>query len=63
MFSNIGKKYKSHVWLSKRDTLRVKNKDLVHSNVKSQSQIAGQLHSCKSINIITDPVKAVNYPI
>ena len=40
-----------------------KNKDVDDLNIKIQSQIAGQLHSFKSIDSITDPDEVVNYPI
>ena len=63
VFPNIGANYKNNVWLSERAILAAKNKDVDDLNIKIQSQIAGQLHSFKSIDSITDPDEVVNYPI
>lgn len=63
VFPNIGANYKKNVWLSERAILAAKNKDVDDLNIKIQSQIAGQLHSFKSIDSITDPDEVVNYPI
>ena len=62
MFPGIAENYKNLDWISERAILAAKNKDVDSLNFIIQSQIAGELHSYKSVDSVTDEDQATNYP-
>lgn len=62
VFPTIEQNYKNHNWLSERAILAAKNKDVDDLNTTIQSFIPGQLFAFKSLDTITNPDEAVNYP-
>ncbi|XP_017467368.1 PREDICTED: uncharacterized protein LOC108359826 [Rhagoletis zephyria] len=62
VFPGIAQNYKNLDWISERAILAAKNKDVDSLNFIIQSQIAGELHSYKSVDSVTDEDEATNYP-
>lgn len=62
VFPNINTNYENYNWLSERAILAAKNKDVDDLNFVIQNQIAGLLHSFKSIDSVTNEDEATNYP-
>lgn len=62
VFPNIAENHRNPVWLGQRAILAAKNKDVNDLNIAIQRQIAGQLHTFKSIDTVTNPDEVVNYP-
>ncbi|XP_057658917.1 uncharacterized protein LOC130895540 [Diorhabda carinulata] len=62
VFPNIIENYQNYAWLSQRAILAAKN-NVVHAlNFTTQSKIAGDLVTYKSVDSITNPDDVVNYP-
>ncbi|XP_073844099.1 uncharacterized protein, partial [Musca autumnalis] len=62
VFPGIAQHYKNLDWIAERAILAAKNKDVDSLNLIIQSQIAGQLHTYKSVDCVTDQNEATNYP-
>ncbi|XP_073820577.1 uncharacterized protein [Musca autumnalis] len=61
VFPGIPQNYKNLDWIAERAILAAKNKDVDSLNLIIQSQIAGQLHTYKSVDSVTDQNEATNY--
>ena len=62
VFPNILTNYKNHKWLSEREILAAKNKDVHEINNIILTKIRDQAVLYKSVDIVLEPNEAVNYP-
>ncbi|XP_055589718.1 ATP-dependent DNA helicase pif1-like [Uranotaenia lowii] len=62
VFPNIVQNHVNHDWLSSRAILAAKNKDVDELNFIIQNTVPGELHSYKSVDCMTNPEEATNYP-
>jgi ATP-dependent DNA helicase PIF1 len=54
--------YKNHTWLCGRAILAPTNDSVNHINTQIQNELPGTTTTYKSIDTVTDPDQAVNYP-
>ena len=62
VFPNILINYKNHKWLSKREILAAKNKDVHEINNNILTEIRDQAVIYKSFDTVLESNEAVNYP-
>ncbi|KAF0710319.1 ATP-dependent DNA helicase PIF1-like [Aphis craccivora] len=62
VFPSIEVNYNNLDWISEREILAARNKEVDSLNFSIQSKIAGELRSYKSVDSTTDENEAVNYP-
>ena len=63
VFPNITQNYRDCEWLSARAILAPKNIDVNSVNTMIQNAIPGEVKTYKSIDTVTNPDEAVQYPI
>lgn len=63
IFPDLQANYINHAWLRERAILAPKNIDVDAINFKIQQSLPGNEILFKSINTVTDPDEAVNYPV
>jgi ATP-dependent DNA helicase PIF1 len=62
VFHDIVNNYKNHKWLCERSILAPKNENVNYINTHIQNELPGTTTTYKSIDTVTDPEQAVNYP-
>ena len=63
IFPDLQANYINHAWLRERAILAAKNIDIDAINFKIQQSLPGNEILFKSIDTVTDPDEAVNYPV
>jgi hypothetical protein len=62
VFPDIVNNYKNPKWLCERAILAPKNENINYINTQIQNELPGTRTTYKSIDTVTDPEQAVNYP-
>lgn len=62
VFPNIVRHYKNHDWLRERAILAPKNASVNEINFQIQEKLPGAVTTYKSIDTVTNPDEAINYP-
>jgi ATP-dependent DNA helicase PIF1 len=62
IFPDIVNNYNNHKWLCERAIMAPKNENVNYINTQIQNELPGTRTTYKSIDTVTDPEQAVNYP-